>query len=304
VSDRKEILKREAERLARASSTVGVTFWRPAVGKNVVRILPHWSGDKNKVFYKKAKVHFGVGPDKQRVVCRKVSPTDRCPVCDYVADLDATGRREDAYLARDLSAKERFAVNIIDIKDPKAGIQVWEMGRGLFNDIILLFTDEEYGDLDDLDTGRHITIHRTGEGRTDTRYRVIPSSVVTKVSHKVLEKLNDLDTLYPIPSIDEVNAILYGDDYYNSTEDESELLVDEGEDVGEPESEEEGDLEDVVVEEEAGKDEDEEEILEIPLGDEEEAPAAKPKPESRQERLKKMREAVKAKEAGAARRRK
>lgn len=273
---RREALERESERLKRDAKRRDVSFWRPAVGRNVVRILPHWSGDMETVFFKKARVHFGVGPDKNRVICRKnLSGRDVvCPVCDYVDELLQSGRREDAFIARDIMARERFIVNIVDVEDPKAGVQVWEMGKGLFNDVLLLFLDEEYGDLDNLDSGRHIIVKRTGEGKLDTRYNVVPSSAVTRVPQKVLEKLHDLDALYPVPKAEEISATLYGEEYYE--EEGEDILAEEGaegeSEIGEPESEEE-------TESPSGSEEVEE--LEIPLEEEEEKDEEPAKTEAR-----------------------
>jgi len=222
---RKDRLKAEEERLARERRRSDVSFWRPEVGKNVIRILPHWTGDMSKVFYKKARIHFGVGPDKSRVICRKTDDERaECPICDYVAELSKSGRREDVFLARELQAKTRYVVNMVDVNDRESGVQVWEMGPGLFHDILVFWTDDEdeYGDLDDLETGRHLTIRRTGEGRTDTRYQVIPAPNSSKVSSNVLKAAVNLDELYAPPSVDEVKAILAGEDYIEEEDDGGE----------------------------------------------------------------------------------
>lgn len=259
---RKELLQKESDRIRKASERRDVSFWRPSVGKNVARVLPHWSGDMGKVFFKKTKVHFGIGPEKNRVVCRLNlnSASEACPVCDYVKDLLQSGRREDAFIAKDIMSRERFAVNMIDVQDPKAGVQVWEMGRGLFNDVLLLFLDDEYGDLDNLESGRHVIINRQGEGKTDTRYHVMPSSTVTRVPQKVMERAHDLDNIYPIPSSEEVLAILHGEEYIEEQEGE-DILAGAGETGKEA----------AVVEKEAGLEEGLDELdietLEIPIDD-------------------------------------
>ena len=258
--DRRERLKAEEERLARERRRSDVNFWRPEVGKNIVRILPHWTGDMTKVFYKKAKIHFGVGPDKSRVICPKTEDERaECPICDYVSELSRSGRREDVFLARELQAKTRYVVNIVDINDKEAGVQVWEMGPGLFHDILVFWTDDEYGDLDDLETGRHLTIRRTGEGRTDTRYQVIPAAHPSKVSPNVLRVAVNLDELYAPPSVEEIKAILAGEDYIEETEE----TADEEDDIPfieEPsreagESDEEDDLLDFDIDIDDGVDE-------------------------------------------------
>jgi len=289
---RREVLEREASRLRDQQSRIGLNFWRPKVGKNTVRILPHWSGDVEELFYHKFKRHFGVGPSKAQVICRKsYSDSEDCPICDHVAELKATGRRDDAYAARDISAKERFMVNMIDVNDPQAGVQQWEMGAGLFNDILMLFLDPDFGDMDNLETGRHIKVDRVGEGKFDTKYTVIPAGTATRIDPRVMSKAKNLEELCAIPSLDEVVAALEGEEYYegDNEEDVSEFLGDDGEEEAEPASPP------------SGSEEKEEEVLSIPLDDTTEPAAEKseePKPRTtstRAERLAEMRGKLKDK---------
>ena len=232
---KREILEQEHRRLTELTTRQPTQFWRPKVGENVIRILPHWSGDPNKVFFKKILKHFGVGQGRNHVVCRKVlGPQARCPICDFVEQLRRSGRKEDAELAKDLAAKERFAMNIIDLNDLEKGVQVWDVGITMFNTLLVLFLDEEYGELDNLQTGRHIKINRTGEGRFDTRYSIRPAANPSPVDPSVMERAINLDEFEPyrVPSEEEMRAMLEDEDYILSEpvaeqEESSEEMTDE-----------------------------------------------------------------------------
>lgn len=272
--DRKQQMERDANRLTRQKQMAGLNWWRPKVGKNLVRILPHWSGDMGKVFYKSMLRHFGVGPEKNNIICRKLGGKDEeCPICDYVQELRKSGSKEDIFAARDLQSKERFMVNMIDVKDPQSGVQIWEMGVMLFNDILLMFLDPDYGDLDSLEEGRHLKINRTGEGKFDTRYKPLPAVNITKIDSRVMEKAKDLDELFPVPSVEECTAMLEGEEVTDEAEDVSGFLETEEKEgpVDVEEKEEEEEAVDVEVTEE------EEEVLTIPMEDEEETEKPKPK---------------------------
>lgn len=294
--DRQKQMERDANRLTRQKQMAGLNWWRPKVGKNLVRILPHWSGDLGKVFYKSMLRHFGVGPEKNNIICRKMSGKDEeCPVCDYVADLRKSGSKEDIFAARDLQSKERFMVNMIDVKNPADGVQIWEMGVMLFNDILLMFLDPDYGDLDSLEEGRHLKINRVGEGKFDTRYKPLPAVNITKIDARVMEKAKDLDELFPVPTVGECVAMLEGEEVADEAEDVSAFLEtkeEEEEETVDVEVKDEKEPADVEIEEgEEGKDEVEEEVLTIPMEDEEEEkPKAKEKLEEKEKSKEKEKE--------------
>ena len=82
---RQELLEKKAKRIQEARAKGQTNFWRPKVGKNIIRILPHWSGSMEELPYRKARKHFGVGPGKQQIICRKsFDPKEDCPICEDV----------------------------------------------------------------------------------------------------------------------------------------------------------------------------------------------------------------------------
>jgi len=229
---KRELLEEEHKRLTDLTSRQSTSFWRPKVGENVIRILPHWSGDPNRVFFKKVLKHFGVGEDRNHVVCRKMLGADaNCPICNFVEQLRRSGRKEDKELARDLSAKERFAMNILDINELDKGVQVWDVGITMFNTLLVLFLDEEYGEIDDLKTGRHIKVNRTGEGRFDTRYSIRPAAHPSAVDPAVMNQAINLDEFepYQVPSEGEMKAMLEGEDFVEEEEEPEDEIGDDSE---------------------------------------------------------------------------
>jgi len=213
---KRHLLQSEAESLKQRDRSP-VNFWNPKPGvKSTIRILPgkDYLVNPESVFFKKIKVHWGVGPEKKRVTCRQTLQSQSepvyCPVCEYAASLMNSTRKEDVVLGKEMMAQDRYVMNIIDISEPEKGVQVFECGRGLFNDILQLFLDEEYGDLDDLNTGRNIKIERVGTTKFDTRYSVMPAAQQSRVNPRVMEKAYDLDAIYQVPAVSELVAILEG----------------------------------------------------------------------------------------------
>jgi len=212
VEDKREIYRREFENLKRKLEDGGV-WWRPQVGKNMIRILPNWRNPSD-VFYKKVYVHWNVGENQRKVVCRKtLDERESCPVCEFVEELLRSSSADDVRYGEAMQQAERYAMNILDGSDLERGPQVFECGRGLFQDILWMFTDGDYGDLDDYREGRYILIERTGTGMTDTRYSTMPAANPAPVDPEAIaDQLNDLDQLYmPLP-VEDIVAILEGEE--------------------------------------------------------------------------------------------
>jgi len=271
TTTRREMLEQEAKRIENSSKRSDARFWKAKVGKNTIRILPHWTGDEGKVFYEKCMKHFGVGPDMARIRCRKSQNSkEECPICEFVAQLKSSGDT----LFKELVAKDRYYLNIIDVEAPQNGVQIWEVGAMVMGTIFSLFTDVDEN-IDSLDKGRHIIIRRVGEGKMDTKYTVMASGTVTKIDPRVMAKAHNLSEFSQIPTVEEAIAALRGDD------DDFPPAAKPEDDFNLPPSEED------VVENTSTESED---VLSIPLGDEEEAPKAQAAtPVSRKDKLDEMR---------------
>jgi hypothetical protein len=213
---KKAIYEQEAKVIAQGTRSLSpVSFWKPKVGKNLIRILPNkrYLTETESVFFKKLRVHWNVGPSGRRVICRKtLGQKEECPVCSFVERLLATGKSEDATEAQSMQCSERYVMSIVDVNDQAKGIQIFECAKTTFNDILALFLDDEYGELDSLSTGRNIKIDRVGTTRNDTKYTIFPSISASAVKSAIMEKVYDIEALYSVPDIDAVDAILRGED--------------------------------------------------------------------------------------------
>jgi hypothetical protein len=209
--DRRDEFQREIGHHAENRAKADIRTWKAKVGDNTIRILPNWKGEgkNDKVFYKKFRRHFGVGPEKKWVVCRKsFDPKETCPICDHREELRRTGIKEDSLAAAEMSSRERFAINVVDTTDVARGVLIWEVGSNIIDALLALFNDEDYKDMDSLETGRNIRVKRQGEGKNDTRYQVVPGANPTRISAQVMAKVNDLDAIFQIPSPEECLAAL------------------------------------------------------------------------------------------------
>jgi len=109
----------------------------------------------------------------------------KCPVC---AKFEETGDN-------DFKAKRQFYMNVIDRKEEKPQIRLFQTGFGVFREIAAL-TDEESGLSDPSEFD--VVISRTGAKMKDTKYAVKPfmkdGAVVKKPLPSDLKKLLDAKT--------------------------------------------------------------------------------------------------------------
>jgi len=160
-------------------------------------------------------IHFYLGGNLGSVI----SPAtfdEPCPFMEKYKELKDSSDEDDKELAKKLVPKRKYILGGIQYKDEKGkeidpervdkGIMV---GRGVYQDIIELFLDEdEWGDMTDPDEGYDIKINRTGKGKNDTEYTVSPCQ--NKAVDKKFRGYIDLEKIVrgQIPSYDELETTL------------------------------------------------------------------------------------------------
>ena len=202
-------------------------------GKNVRRLL--WPKGDYDSFYSEGFVHYGLGEDgKTMVTCPKTfDKHNRCPVCEYVAQLQKSKDKDDKKMADDMRAKRKIYINVInrDSEEEDDSPKVLPIGVTVLKALLDILCDPDYGDITDYKDGRDITIKRTGQG-LKTEYSVIakPNTRVaseTIPKEELEEQMADLEGLFREYSYEELEDILNGgdgrtDEDEDEDEDESE----------------------------------------------------------------------------------
>lgn len=197
-------------------------------GKNIRRVL--WPKGEKDSFYSEGYLHFSLGAEGNKVVtCPKTfGSKNRCPVCEYVEELQKSKNKDDKKLADDIKAKRRIYINVInrDSEDEEEEPKVLPIGVTILKGILETICDADYGDITDPEDGRDITITRKGQG-LKTEYSVLPkpkASVVsdTLTADEIEEKMADLDALFIEKSYEEIEAIMNGEEESDSSDDEDD----------------------------------------------------------------------------------
>jgi len=221
-----------------------VTFFSPTEGKHRINIIPYTIKSKNHPLVKRGEaeigeqdyimdfyVHRGVGPAEKSVLCLKNTYGKPCPICEYAASLRKKGKEEEA---KALKPSRRAAYNIEDLKEP-GKLKVFETSHYLFEkELIEEARDDDEGgfiDFADPEEGMEIKFRASKTTKGNMEFTEFKSFAFEDrdepISKELLDSAISFDELLTVPTYEEVEKILYGDDEEDSDEDEDEEDEDE-----------------------------------------------------------------------------
>jgi gp32 DNA binding protein like len=138
-----------------------VKMFKPNDKDNNIRILPP-TWPKPKHYGLDIHVHYGVGPDKQSYLCLHKMKGEACPICE---DRQLALEDGDEKYAKELEAKRRVLVYLIDRDAAKEGLQAWSMPWTVDRDICAISVDKRSGEvlpIDHPDEGYDVSFEKKG----------------------------------------------------------------------------------------------------------------------------------------------
>ena len=221
-----EAMKSKLDAESRSGNYNNAEYDKLKQGKNVRRIL--WPKGDSDSFYSEGFLHFNLGEDSNTVVtCPKTfGSKERCPICEYVEELQKSKNKDDAKLASKLKATRKIYVNTISRDDDEETPKVLPIGVTVLKGLLEAICDPDYGDITDPDEGRDVTITRKGEGMK-TEYSVLIKPKASIVSEdlsasEIEDEMTDLDSLFVKKSYEELQDVLYGESLEDDEDEEDE----------------------------------------------------------------------------------
>lgn len=142
-------------------------------------------------FYVEAAYHnnlklLGVDADKGKgCYCRKSFDKKlKCPVCDLLEEMKKSEDPQEVKIAKDCKAKRKCVSWAFKLKSPQdvepedPTPRILTYGATVESQLLTYFLDPDYGDFTDPETGRNITITKTGK-ELNTEYSVRPRPKVS-----------------------------------------------------------------------------------------------------------------------------
>ena len=142
-----------------------LTFWRPTVGKQQIRIVPSVLNPKNP--FTELKFYYGI---TNKVMLSPLNYGEKDPIALFAKKLREEYTKENYLLAKKLDAKTRIFVPVIVRGEEDKGVRLWQFGKLIYEELLSLAVDEEIGDYTDIVNGRDLTIETVGPESTGTQY--------------------------------------------------------------------------------------------------------------------------------------
>jgi hypothetical protein len=160
------------------------TFWKPSVGKQVIRIVPSKFNKQNP--FREVMFHYGIG-NKTMVSLTNFGEKD--PIVEFASQLRKTSDKENWALAKKISPKMRVFVPVVVRGEEEKGVRLWEFGKEMYLELLSIAEDEDIADYTDVMDGRDMTIDTVGPEVTGTKYN--KSSVRIKPKTSALSEDNE-----------------------------------------------------------------------------------------------------------------
>ena len=214
-------------KLATLQSTTSTkeNFWKPEPGKQVVRIVPYKHNKDNpfiELFF-----HYNLGNNKTYLSPLSFGRPD--PVAEFADKLKSTGNKDEWIQGKRLEPKMRTFAPVIVRGKESEGVKFWGFGKTVYQELLSVIADPDYGDITDPVNGRDIGIERQTPAEAGNQYgkttvRVKPNQTPITEDKAVLTNLlddqKDIREVYNELSYDELAEAL--GDWLNPSEDGEE----------------------------------------------------------------------------------
>jgi hypothetical protein len=204
------------------------SLWKPQPGKTQIRIVPYELNKDNpfiELFF-----HYNLN---NRSYLSPISFGRPDPIEEFAQKLRASGNKEDYQLSRKLEAKMRTFAPVIVRGEEKQGVKFWGFGKTVYQELLSIIADPDYGDITDPVNGRDVVVEflsaeETGASFPKTNIRVKPNQTPISDDPEVLEsvkKQQDIREIYQEQSYDDLTEIL--NEWLNPDETSSEEETEE-----------------------------------------------------------------------------
>ena len=204
-------------------------LWKPSPGTQIVRIVPYKFNQDNPFI--ELYFHYGLG-DKNYLSPISFGRPD--PIEEFAQKLKSTGSKDDYRLGRKVEAKMRTFAPVVVRGEEKEGVRFWGFGKTVYQELLSIIADPDYGDITDPVSGRDVavefkTAEETGKSFPSTSIRVKPNQTPITEDAAVLESIKEsqknITEIYQERSYDELTQAL--NDYLNGNSEEKEEKVEE-----------------------------------------------------------------------------
>ena len=215
-----DAIRRKLNKLSGTNSRQN-SMWRPQEGEEAtIRLLSFPDNDGQP--FKERWFYYNIGNNPGLLAPNQFGKPD--PVQELITKLREEGSKESYELAKKLYPKMRSYAPVIVRGEEDKGVRLWSFGKTVYQSLLNIMLDEDYGDITDPEDGRDVKVNCTkAPGRQWAMTEVRPRGKSTALSSdkdttkQWLTNLPDLDELYTCKTYDELEKIV--NDWLNGDSD-------------------------------------------------------------------------------------
>ena len=204
-----EAIRRKLGELSGKNNKQG---WKPEEGKEyTVRLLAFPRNDGQPFIDR--HYYYGIGNSPGILAPFQFGKPD--PIKELRSKLYDEGSAASKDLAKTVAPKMRTFAPVIVRGEEDKGVRIWSFGKMVYQDILNLMLDEDYGDITDPLEGRDIRVSVSklpGKQFADTkispRAKVEPLSRDRDQAKKWLDSIPEVDTAANLKSYDEIEKLV------------------------------------------------------------------------------------------------
>ena len=128
-------------------------FWKPPEGDSIIRIVPDKDGDPFKEYF----FHYNLGKNPG-FLSPKRNFGEEDALDKFVRSLWEEGTEDSREQAKKLMAKQRFFAGVVVRGEENEGVKVWGFSKTVYENLLQLVLNPEYGDITDPTVGTDLTL--------------------------------------------------------------------------------------------------------------------------------------------------
>ena len=186
--------------------------WKPEEGKEYTVRLMAFPRNDGQPFIDR-HYYYGIGNTPGILAPFQFGKPD--PIKELRSKLYDEGSPASKDLAKTVAPKMRTFAPVIVRGEEDKGVRIWSFGKMVYQDILNLMLDEDYGDVTDPLEGRDIRVSVSkmpGKQYADTkispRAKVEPLSRDSTQAKKWLDSIPEVDTVANLKSYDEIEKLV------------------------------------------------------------------------------------------------
>ena len=206
-----DAIKRKLDRLSGNNSSRN-SMWKPVEGeKHTVRLLSFPDNDGQP--FKELMFYYNIPGQRGLLAPSQFGKRD--PIQELINKLRDEGTKESYDMAKKLYPKMRVYAACVVRGEEGEGVKLWGFGKTVYQKLLALMLDEDYGDITDPTSGRDINVVCSkNPGQQWAMTEVTPRGRETKLASNTkqakewMSNLPDLENIFQLKSYDELSKII------------------------------------------------------------------------------------------------